>query len=72
MPTKMKKIKPDTKPTDSDSYWNAVGMVFHIEENRVTSYVNGLTEERLENPNGSRFFQHAYRAWPGKLAAIDV
>ena len=73
MPTKMKKIKPDTKPTDSDSYWNAVGMVFHNEENRVTSYVNGLTEEVwVENPKESRFFQHAYRAWQqGQLAAID-
>ena len=72
-PTKMKKIKPDTKPTDSDSYWNAVGMVFHNEENRVTAYVNGLAEEVwVENPKESRFFQHAYRAWQqGQLAAID-
>ena len=72
-PTKMKKIKPDTKPTDSDSYWNAVGMVFHNEENRVTAYVNGLAEEVwVENPKESRFFQHTCRAWQqGQLAAVD-
>ena len=72
-PTKMKQIKPDTKPADSDLFWNAVGMVFHNEENRVTAYVNGLAEEVwVENPKESRFFQHAYRAWQqGQLAAID-
>jgi rhamnogalacturonyl hydrolase YesR len=72
-PTKMKQIKPETTPDDSDSYWNAVGMVFHNEENRVTAYVNGLAEEVwVENPKESRFFQHAYRAWQqGELAAID-
>ena len=72
-PTKMKQIKPDTKPADSDLYWNAVGMVFHNEENRVTAYVNGLAEDVwVENPKESRFFQHAYRAWQqGQLAAID-
>ena len=72
-PTKMKKIKPDTKPAASDSYWNAVGMVFDNEEDRVTAYVNGLAEEVwVENPKTSRFFQHAYRAWQqGQLAAMD-
>jgi len=69
-PTKMKKINPDTKPADSDSYWNAVGMVFNNEEDRVTAYVNGLAEEVwVENPKDSRFFQHAYNAWrQGQLA----
>jgi hypothetical protein len=69
----MKQIQPETTPDDSDSYWNAVGMVFHNEENRVTAYVNGLAEEVwVENPKESRFFQYAYRAWQqGQLAAID-
>ena len=72
-PTKMKKIKPGTKPADSDSYWNAVGLVFDNDENRVTAYMNGLAEEVwVENPKESRFFQHAWRAWQqGQLAARD-
>ena len=72
-PTKMKQIKPDTKPTDSDSCWNAVGMVFNNEENSVTAYVNGLAEEVwVENPKSSRFFKHTYNAWQqGQLAALD-
>ena len=40
-PTKMKQIKPDMKPGQTDKYWNAVGLVFNNEENRVTAYVNG-------------------------------
>ena len=73
IPTKMKKIKPDTKPAATDLYWNAVGMVFHNEENRVTAYVNGFTEDVwVENPKASRFFQHTYNAWQqGQLAALD-
>jgi hypothetical protein len=69
----MKKIKPDMKPSETDSYWNAVGLVFHNEENRVTAYLNGLAKEVwVENPKESRFFEHAYRAWQqGQLAAID-
>ena len=72
-PTKMKQIKPDTKPADSDSYWNAVGLVFDNEENRVSAYVNGLAEEVwVENPKESRFYQHVYRAWQqGQLATMD-
>lgn len=27
-PTKMKQIKPDTEPADSDSYWNALILEF--------------------------------------------
>jgi hypothetical protein len=69
MPTKMKKIKPDTKASDSDLYWNAVAMVFNNEENSVTAYLNGLTEEVwVENPKSSRFFKHTYRAWMRGLA----
>ena len=61
------------KPSETDSYWNAVGLVFHNEENRVTAYLNGLTEEVwAENPKASKFYEHAYRAWQqGQLAAID-
>jgi len=72
-PTKMKKIKPGTKPADSDSYWNAVGLVFDNEENCVNAYVNGLAEDVwVENPKESRFYQHVYRAWrQGQLAALD-
>jgi hypothetical protein len=72
-PTKMKQIKPDMKPSQTDKYWNAVGMVFHNEENRVTAYVNGSAKEVwVENPKESRFFEHAYRAWQqGQLADID-
>ena len=72
-PTKMKKFKPDMKPSETDSYWNAVGLVFHNEEDRVTAYLNGLAKEVwVENPKESRFFEHAYRAWQqGQLAAID-
>lgn len=73
LPTKMKQIKPGTKPADSDLSWNAVGMVFNNEEDRVTAYVNGSTKDVwVEAPKESRFFQHAYRAWQqGQLAAID-
>ncbi len=73
MPMKMKKIKPGTPPADSDTYWNAVGLVFHNEEDRVTAYVNGISNEVwVENPKESRFYQHAYRAWQqGQLAAQD-
>ena len=72
-PTKMKQIKPGTAPADSDAYWNAVGLVFDNEENRVSAYVNGMTEDVwVENPKESRFFQHAYNAWlQGQLAALD-
>ena len=72
-PTKMKKIQPDMKPSQTDTYWNAVGLVFDNEEDRVTAYVNGSANEVwVENPKESRFFQHAYRAWQqGQLAAID-
>ena len=61
------------KPIQTDKYWNAVGMVFNNEENRVTAYVNGSANEVwVENPKESRFFEHAYRAWQqGQLAAID-
>ena len=72
-PTKMKQIKPNMKPIQTDKYWNAVGMVFHNEENRVTAYVNGSANEVwVENPKESRFFQHTYRAWQqGQLSDID-
>ena len=72
-PTKMNQIKPDMKPGETDKYWNAVGMVFNNEENRVTAYVNGSANEVwVDNPKESRFFEHAYRAWQqGQLAAID-
>ena len=72
-PTKMKKIKPETTPADSDSCWNAVGLVFDNEENRVSAYVNGESEEVwVENPKESRFYQHLYRAWQqGQFAALD-
>ena len=72
-PTKMKQIKPDMKPGQTDKYWNAVGLVFNNEENRVTAYVNGSANEVwVENPKESRFFEHAYRAWQqGQLADID-
>ena len=50
-PTKMKQIKPNMKPGQTDKYWNAVGMVFNNEENHVTAYVNGLANEVwVENP----------------------
>ena len=63
-PTKMKQIKPDMKPGQTDKYWNAVGMVFNNDKNRVTAYVNGSANEVwVENPKESRFFEHAYRAW---------
>ena len=70
-PRKMKKIKPGMKAADSDLYWNAVGMVFNNEENSVTAYLNGSTEEIWEeNPKSSRFFQYTYNAWlQGQLAA---
>ena len=72
-PTKMKQIKTDMKPGQTDKYWNAVGMVFNNEENHVTAYVNGSANEVwVENPKESRFFEHAYRAWQqGQLADID-
>ena len=72
-PTKMKQIKTDMKPGETDKYWNAVGMVFNNEENHVTAYVNGSANEVwVENPKESRFFEHAYRAWQqGQLADID-
>lgn len=72
-PKKMKKIKPNIKPADSDLYWNAVGMVFNNEENSVTAYLNGSTDEIWEeNPKSSRFFQYTYNAWlQGQLAAQD-
>ena len=41
----MKQIKPNMKPIQTDKYWNAVGMVFNNEENRVTAYVNGSANE---------------------------
>lgn len=72
-PTKMKKIQPETAPADSDAYWNAVGLVFDNEEDRVSAYVNGISEEVwVENPKESRFYQHVYCAWQqGQLAARD-
>ena len=72
-PTKMKQIKTDMKPGQTDKYWNVVGMVFNNEENHVTAYVNGSANEVwVENPKKSRFFEHAYRAWQqGQLADLD-
>ena len=72
-PRKMKKIRPGMKAADTDLYWNAVGMVFNNEDNSVTAYLNGSTEEIWEeNPKSSRFFQYTYNAWlQGQLAAQD-
>jgi len=69
----MKRIKPDTKPADSDLYWNAVGMVFDNNKDSVTAYLNGVAEESwVENPKTSKFYQYAYNAWlQGQLAAQE-
>ena len=71
-PQKMKNVPLDSTEATLDAGWQAAGFVFDADAKVVTAYLDGVAAERwTENPDKTRFFNHAARAWrQAQLAKI--